>query len=138
MERDVHQSISTDCVDWREATYRLRIERTVANDTQAARPLGNKHGAVRKKRQTPWVGQSPDQHRHSYSLTLRRVENNRLVWQWRHGNAWGRHRLITVEGNSPLRARGGRECECEHENKSQSHVYRPLRSYLTSPIERVH
>ena len=81
VQRDVHQAREALCGDRRQSGDELRIEHTVAHDSQAARALGDQDAAIGQKRHTPRVRQP---FRHDQSKVPMRLNGG-----LRHDDAFG-------------------------------------------------
>ena len=68
MQRNLEQAALPHGVNLRDPGDRLRIERSVAHDSQAADLLGHEHVAVRQERQAPWKRESSHDGHHANRL----------------------------------------------------------------------
>ena len=58
MKGDIHETAVAVRPDWRHTRDGLRVEHSIANDTEATGPLGDQHASVGKERDGPWMRES--------------------------------------------------------------------------------
>ena len=99
MERDIHETAVAVGSHARHAGDGRRIEHSVADDAQPARPFGDQHATVREERETPRVREALGDDADADLLLLGGIEFERPRAQGRHGQSDGRPLLSVADCN---------------------------------------
>src|SRR5439155_26409555 len=86
MQRNIHQSAIAIGSHLRHARDWLRIQRSVAENTQPSSPLRDQHSSIGKERDRPRMRQASRQNRDSNLVLLRRIQYERACAQRRNRN----------------------------------------------------